>query len=115
MRRILALGHQNGFTLLEVMITVTIIGVLMAIAIPNYISSRNNARTKTCLSNLQHIERAKEQLAAEDKLEDGESIAWGDLVPNLIKSQPVCPAGGTYTIGAVGISPKCSIEGHSLE
>ena len=40
--------------------------------------------------------------------------AWDDLVPNFIQQQPVCPSGGTYTIGNMSTNPTCSVTGHTL-
>lgn len=107
-------AKTRGFTLLEVMITVLIISILLAIAIPNFLKSRHSAQTKTCLSNLYQISHAKEQLIAEKKFGDSGTITWNDLVPSLIKEKPACPAGGTYTIGGVDELPTCTIEDHSL-
>ncbi|MHB9036528.1 MAG: competence type IV pilus major pilin ComGC [Armatimonadota bacterium] len=114
MRRTLAARDRRGFTLIEIMVTVLIIAVLLAIAIPNFITSRNSARTKTCMTNLSHILHAKEQIAAEEKLNNGDTVEWGDLTPDFLKVQPSCPADGDYTIGAIGETPRCSVDGHSL-
>jgi prepilin-type N-terminal cleavage/methylation domain-containing protein len=107
-------AKRRGFTLLEVMITVLIISVLLAISIPNFLKSRHSAQTKTCLTNLYHIAHAKEQLIAEKKLDSESSVTWNDLIPNMIKTKPICPAGGSYTIGEAAEVPTCTIEDHSL-
>jgi prepilin-type N-terminal cleavage/methylation domain-containing protein len=114
MRRKLRGSNHRGFTLIEILVTVVIIGVLLAMAVPNFLTSRSSAQTKTCLTNLQHIAHAKEQLAAEQKLNDGDAVAWADLVNDFLKVQPACPADGDYTIGAIGEIPQCSVTGHSL-
>ena len=114
MRQTLAACDRRGFTMIEIMVTVLIIAVLLAIAIPNFINSRNSARAKTCMTNLSHISHAKEQLAAENKLNDGDTVDWGDLTPDFLKGHPTCPSDGDYTIGVVGQTPLCSVEGHSL-
>lgn len=105
---------RRGFTLIEVLLTVAVISTLLAIAIPNFLKARTSAHTKTCLTNLWHISHAKEQYAAEEKLGDGHTIEWNDLVPDLLKAKPSCPADGIYTIGNVGSVPTCSVEGHEL-
>ena len=68
-----------------------------------------------CINNLQRIEAAKQEWALEyNKTADAIPTAQ-DLLPYIVgEIFPVCPAGGNYTIGAVGVSPTCSIPGHVL-
>lgn len=98
----------RGFTLVEIMIVILIIGVLLAIAIPNFISSRSLARQRTCISSLKQINGAKEQFAMENKLENGAAVVAGDIAPAYIKEFPVCADGGLYTINPIGTFPECS-------
>lgn len=105
---------EKGFTLIEIMIVVLIIGILLAIAVPNFIKARETSRTKACVSNLKQIDAAKEQWAMDNKAAAGATIAGGlaDLVgsTNYIKATPECPSGGSYaTIGTVGENPICSL------
>src|ERR1700710_952201 len=58
--------RNNGFTLIEIMIVVAIIGLLAAIAIPNFVSARTTAQKTTCLNNLRLISSAKAQYALEN-------------------------------------------------
>ena len=105
---------RRGFTLIEIMIVVLIIAVLLAIAIPNFMKARDTSRTKACIANLRQIDTGKVQYAMDQKLASGAAVAWINLTPDYIKSQPSCPAGGTYTIGAIDTNPVCTIVGHSL-
>jgi Tfp pilus assembly protein PilE len=93
------------------MIVVLIIGILMAIAVPNFIRARENSRTSTCVANLKQIDSAKEQFAMETRLGQGGAAGMGDLSPDYMKSVPTCPSDGTYTVGAIGTNPSCSIGG----
>lgn len=68
-----------------------------------------------CIANLRLIYAAKEAWALEKNKADTDTPTEQDLLP-YIKTGifPVCPSGGTYTIGTVGQPPTCSIPGHVL-
>ncbi|MBN9500530.1 MAG: prepilin-type N-terminal cleavage/methylation domain-containing protein, partial [Armatimonadetes bacterium] len=86
----------KGFTLVEIMIVVLIIGILMAIAVPNFIKARSNSRRQTILANLKQIDGAKEQWAMEGGHTTGDACAAADL-SQYIKVWPVdTPVTGTY-------------------
>jgi prepilin-type N-terminal cleavage/methylation domain-containing protein len=111
-------NRKSGFTLVEIMIVVAIIGLLAAIAIPNFVKARTTAQKNACINNLRQIDGAKEQWALENRASEGsaatETGATG--VNSFIKGQtrPICPANGTYTYGTVGETPLCSVAGHTL-
>ncbi len=67
-------NKRTGFTLVEIMIVVLIIGILLAIAVPNFIKARQNSRLQTIIGNLKQIETAKEQWA----METGQVATAGD-------------------------------------
>jgi len=106
--------RESGFTLVEIMIVVLIIGILLAIAVPNFMNARERSRTNACRSNLRQIQAAKEQWAMANNQGPSATPSWTDLVPTFIARQPICPSGGTYTIGNLSTDPSCSIQGHSL-
>ena len=108
--------NRHGFTLVEIMIVVLIIGILLAIAVPNFVKARENARVKTCIAQLQRIESGKEQWAMEMKKATGDAPAIGDLVPDYIKGGQTCPSGGNYDLGSVGTKATCpnAAQGHVL-
>jgi prepilin-type N-terminal cleavage/methylation domain-containing protein len=103
-------GHA-GFTLVEIMIVVAIIGMLAAIAIPNYRQARDKARQTTCISNLQRLEGAVDQWALEAKKETGQPVQYSDI-SGYLRNSVVCPAGGTsfadsYQLTSVDAEPVC--------
>ena len=99
---------RRGFTLVEIMIVVTIIGVLLAVAIPNFVKARNSSRGKACVGNLKMIDSAKEQYMLDTRSTTAPG-AMSNLVTDYIKSTPVCPSTGTYTLGDATTAPTCSI------
>jgi prepilin-type N-terminal cleavage/methylation domain-containing protein len=105
---------QQGFTLVEIMIVVAIIGILIAIAVPGFVRARSQSRARACQENLTKIDSAKEQYALEKNLAQGATVAMTNLVntadatQTYMKQTPVCPANGTYTVNAIGTDPTCS-------
>jgi len=105
---------SKGFTLVEIMIVVLIIGILLAIAVPNFIKARESSRKQTCIANLKQIDSAKEQCAMENKWDTAHACDFSDLVPTYVKTLPDCPSGGTYTVAGIGTAPSCTVTGHVL-
>jgi hypothetical protein len=107
-------GNQHPAKLLTVAAVVPI-GMISAIAIPNFVKARQTAQKNACINNLRQIDGAIQQWALENKKSDTDKVTRADLKPFLHNHQfPVCPAGGTYTINRVSDRPECSHEGHSL-
>jgi len=108
---------NKGFTLIEIMIVVAIIGLLAAIAVPNFVKARTQSQTNACINNLRQVDSGKEQCALEFKLASGGTVTTAS-VNTYIKggTTPSCPASGSYTYNSLGTNPVCSLSGsgHSL-
>jgi prepilin-type N-terminal cleavage/methylation domain-containing protein len=111
-------SRRRAFTLIEITIVVLVIGIIAAIAFPNYLAARTNSRIKTCLSNLKRIEDAKEMWAAENHAGPTsvptQAQLLGDAVTGYMRSWPECPENGSYAIGNVATRPTCTVAGHTF-
>ncbi|MFZ0828997.1 MAG: prepilin-type cleavage/methylation domain-containing protein [Verrucomicrobiia bacterium] len=94
---------------------VAIIGLLAAIAIPNFVKARATSQQNACINNLRQIDAAAQEFALEKGKQTGAAIVLGtDLTPyiklNANGSIPTCPAGGTYAEATVGNTPTCTLS-----
>lgn len=103
---------RKGFTLVEIMIVMAVLGILAAIAIPNFMKARVSAKRSVCLANMKKIEQAKTLFALDEWLVTGEACTIGDIVPGYLKNNPRCPsdpAKGDYVVNPIGTRPACPV------
>lgn len=101
----------SGFTLVEIMIVVAIIGLLAAMALPSFSRARNTAQQNACINNLRQIDSAKEQWSLAASKSDGDDPVT-TAVDGYIKgsTSPKCPGGGSYSYNVIGTNPSCSVS-----
>lgn len=96
----------GAFTLVEIMIVVGIIGLLAALAVPNFLRSKERAQLNSIYMNLNQIDGFKQQWSLENRKPSTASPTQDDLAPYFKNGFPSSVAGETYVIGTVNESTQ---------
>lgn len=109
-------SHAKAFSLIEVMIAVSVIAILAAIAIPNFLTYRQVSHDNTCIGNKNLICSAcgsclmQTGIVATDL---NTLLSAGESRQQFLREEPKCPVGGKYTISydaSSGFSVTCSLD-----
>jgi competence protein ComGC len=96
-------------------LSLVVLPLLLAIAIPNFVKARSTAQRNACINNLRLIDNAKQQWALENGKENTDTPTQSEIAGYLRNGQlPICPAHGAYQINSIGEDPTCTIPNHEL-
>ena len=114
-------SNKAGFTLVEIMIVVAIIGLLAAIAIPNFVRARQTSQVNACVNNLRQIDGAMQQFALENGKKTDDPVTTDDIMVYVGRkgdgTDVYCPlsgasagafAGYKASVTKVGTTPSCA-------
>ena len=107
-------SQGSGFTLVEIMVVVAIVGLLAAIAIPSFIRARANSQQNACINNMRQIDSAKDQWAMENGAKTADLVVESAVDGFMRRGRPHCPAQGVYSYNPVGQPPSCSLSNLEL-
>ena len=100
---------KKGFTLVEIMIVVSVIGLLASIAIPSFVKARATAEKNACIANIKRLYSAQTMWATDtgNIWQTCVSIPTAQLVPNYLKSWPKCGTVDFYQVQCHALYMAC--------
>ena len=110
--------NRKGFTLIELLVVVLILAILMAVALPLYLSAVADSQKKTCRANMQTIANAVAAARVKSGAADFTTLIAGGVttvnIPDL-NAVPACPSAGAYTLvagtgGSTSFKVSCTIH-----
>ena len=107
--------NEKGFTLVELMVVVVILGILVAIAVPIYNSVTARAQKAACISNQRMIDGAVMQWQASDVDNEGEWPTSLEELSEYFQETPECPTGDNYIMPTATSGTKCSNTAHARD
>jgi prepilin-type N-terminal cleavage/methylation domain-containing protein len=105
--------RAQGFSLVEIMCVVGIIGLLSSLVVASFAQARSQTQQNICIENLRLVTDAKDRWALDNSASTG-AAPTGSEINAYMRNVPVCPASGVYSYGNIGPDPTCSIAGHEL-
>ena len=110
--------HQQGFTLIELITVIVIIGILSSVAVPKFIDLSSMAEAAACKANQSAI-RSAATIAYVQNAAAGSAAfpSWSDFTTTPSNyfangTMPTCPSGGTYSYVQATGSISCDVVGH---
>lgn len=105
-RAYMTISRKSAFTLFEVMVVSAIIGLLAALAIPNYVRARDTSRLNVAMDNLRLINDAKNLWAEETHQPVGTAVPDLGVLANYFRNGTVQNLiGETYVPNPIGVAP----------
>ena len=105
----------SGFSLVEVLLVIAVIGLLLGIALPNQLRAAKEANGFHCRAHLEDIQSAIQKWSTEhDGQNPDAKVTLEDLKSYLPRGLVQCPSGGHYTLTTASEAPRCSVDGHAL-
>ena len=101
--------NPAGFTLVEIMVVVAIVGLLATLAIPSYLRSRKRSEATQVLEDLRLIDSAVDQYSLEFSKVRGSDVEWADIQKYLKDASRLYASGGADIFGNVIAIP--SVDG----